>query len=529
MWPKPTSPRWSIARSSGPSGQLILSRTARAAFPLSSATARRRQLLEQEELRASAARLASAQTFGIILWWAFFGLDVFVVRTLGYGSIPFFLVVRLLATLVPVIGIALLRREPTISLRAITVIDLCEYSLYCAAIAVMCLRFRGIASPYGPGICLVLAHRTLTTNEAWTRGVLMNGVPAAMYPVVTLAAAMFDPAMARQLHESASLALFSINLSFIFGLAAILTVGGHIVWSLRREVIDARTVGRYKLKERIGAGSSGEVWRAHDVALRRDVALKMLRPDHMDDVAVARFEREVHATCGLAHPNTVRIFDFGVTEDGRWYYTMELLEGETVASLVKREGPLPPSRAISIMVQVARALGEAHEHGIVHRDVKPSNVFLAGGDREACTVKVLDFGIARVLRGDGDATLTSTGAIIGTPAYISPEAVTGEEVDARADVYGAGAALYFILSGRPPFEVEDRAAIGLLLAHANERAERPSAKLGARLPRDLEDVVMRCLEKDPRARYPDGSALASALLECASSTSSVARLLARRA
>jgi serine/threonine-protein kinase len=175
---------------------------------------------------------------------------------------------------------------------------------------------------------------------------------------------------------------------------------------------------------------------------------------------------------------------------------------------------MPVGGAISMVVQVALALGEAHDRGIVHRDVKPSNVFLVHGATDGYFVKVLDFGMARVQRGQCDATLTSAGAIVGTPAYISPEAVIGHVVDARADVYAAGALLYFMLAGRPPFEAEDGAAMALLVAHASEPPQRPSNKLGGPLPVDVEDVVMRCLEKDPADRYEDGAALAAALARC---------------
>jgi serine/threonine-protein kinase len=189
---------------------------------------------------------------------------------------------------------------------------------------------------------------------------------------------------------------------------------------------------------------------------------------------------------------------------------MELLDGETLAAHVERLGPLAPQRAVHIVSQAARALGEAHMHGIVHRDVKPANLFLTslGGERDF--VKVLDFGIAKVT--NADATRTRTGLLLGTPEYLSPEVAMGQPADTRSDVYALGAVLYFLLCGRPPFCNEN--PLALLFAHANERPAPPSIHAGRLLPPQLEAVVMRALEKDPAKRYPTASELAHALAAC---------------
>jgi serine/threonine-protein kinase len=476
------------------------------------AATRRRNMLDREQ-RLDAARFAGSAIFGLVVWDLFFGVDLVVVRGMGYGTAAFFLALRIVSSAVFLAAILLVRRDPPPPPGARRAIDLVLYTVLCGTVSVMCLPFRGIGSPYGPGICLVLTHRTLSANEPWTRGAVMHGIPAATYPLTMLISAAVDPAIAQQFHNRKDLSLFAINLAFIFGTSLLCSVGGHIVGALRRDVMEARSVGRYRLKERIGSGSSSEVWCVHDAELGRDVALKMLRADCNDEVGITRFEREVQATCGLAHPNTVRVFDFGVSADGRCYYTMELLAGENVSAHVKRCGPLAVERAVGVLVQVARALGEAHGRGIVHRDIKPSNVFLVATGAEPQFAKVLDFGVARVAQAEAETTLTSTGTIVGTPAYISPEAVVGRPVDVRADVYGAGALLYFMLTGRPPFETAD-GPMGLLMAHASELPVRPSKKLGVPLPGDVEDVVMRCLEKDPANRYEDGTALAVALRSC---------------
>jgi serine/threonine protein kinase len=272
-------------------------------------------------------------------------------------------------------------------------------------------------------------------------------------------------------------------------------------------------LGRYRLKRRLATGGMGDVWVAYHPGLKRNVAVKILRPDRQERSAssLGRFEREVRATAELMHPNTVRVFDYGVTEDGLWYYVMELLEGETLAEHVSRLGPLPPARAVHIVGQAARALGEAHERGIVHRDVKPENLFLTSLGGEHDFVKVLDFGIAKVQ--NADAAMTETGWVLGTPAYMSPEVATGQTADARSDVYALGAVLYYLLCGRPPFEAENAAA--LFFAHVNENVVPPSRVMQRPLPSDIEGVVMRALEKEPSARYATGADLALGLSECA--------------
>ncbi|MGH7434168.1 MAG: serine/threonine-protein kinase, partial [Polyangiaceae bacterium] len=209
-------------------------------------------------------------------------------------------------------------------------------------------------------------------------------------------------------------------------------------------------------------------------------------------------------------PNTVRVFDYGMTDDGLWYYVMELLEVETVAEHVARLGPLPPARAVHIVGQVARALAEAHGRGIVHRDIKPENLFLTSMGGEHDFVKVIDFGIAKVANADGN--MTGTGWVMGTPAYMSPEVAMGAPADARSDVYGLGEVLYFMLAGKPPFRADNVAA--LIFAQVHEEVVSPSRILGRQLPHDVEEVLLRALEKDPEVRFPTAAEFALALASC---------------
>jgi serine/threonine-protein kinase len=258
----------------------------------------------------------------------------------------------------------------------------------------------------------------------------------------------------------------------------------------------------------------GEVWVAYHPGLRRDVAVKILRNEVQmeSENAVPRFEREARATAELMHPNTVRVFDYGATVDGLFYYVMELLEGENLSDLVERAGPLPPARAVHIIDQAARALNEAHSKGIVHRDVKPENLFLVSLEGEEDFVKVLDFGIAKIADEVG-APITRTGWLLGTPLYMSPEAVSGKPADARSDVYALGAVLYYMLTGKPPFETDNASA--LVFAQVHTTPVWPSERLGRDLPGDLEELVMRALRKDPEERFASALEFERALGACA--------------
>jgi serine/threonine-protein kinase len=304
--------------------------------------------------------------------------------------------------------------------------------------------------------------------------------------------------------------MFGLHLSFLLGVVAVIVAGGHAVWALRRQVFEARSLGRYKLEKRIGSGGMGEVWKAHHRFMKRDVAVKILRTDkNVDPRAVERFEREVRATAELTHPNTVRVFDYGVTDDGVWYYAMELLEGADLGAILKSEGRMPTARAVRLVAQAAGALAEAHSRGIVHRDIKPENLFVTTIEGGPEFVKVLDFGLAKVALAPD---LTQEGFAMGTPSYMSPELIQSKQADARSDLYALGGVLYHMLVGEPPFAAPDVRA--LLLAHLREDPVPPSTRLRRPIPPDVEALVMRCLEKDPERRFPTAAALADALLAC---------------
>jgi serine/threonine-protein kinase len=476
----------------------------------------RGQVHRAEEFLSSQIAFRRALWMGTGMWSFFTVFDVIVIRNLHAGHLGHFFALRLLAYAAAGVSLFLSRRarraEPEHQELILRAADLLVYTPAAIAIALMCLEFNGLTSAYVPGFCLVLLTRTVASPDPWRRGAIMTGVPTAAFFAVLVGGAAFSPQVAAQFRDPAALTTLLLNAGYVLGTCVALICGSHIVWSLRRQVFEARSLGRYRLKKRLAAGGMGDVWLAYHPGLKRDVAVKILRPDERErsGMALARFEREVRATAELVHPNTVRVFDYGVTEDGLWYYVMELLQGETIAEHVARLGPLPPARAVHMVGQAARALAEAHERGIVHRDVKPENLFLTSLGGEHDFVKVIDFGIAKV--SEGDLKMTETGSLLGTPAYMSPEMAMGLSADARSDVYALGAVLYYLLSGKPPFEAENAGA--LIFAHVNQRVVPPSETLGRALPPDVEGVAMRALEKDPQARYASAAEMALALASC---------------
>jgi serine/threonine-protein kinase len=228
---------------------------------------------------------------------------------------------------------------------------------------------------------------------------------------------------------------------------------------------------------------------------------------------LARFEREVQMTARLSHWNTVEIFDYGSTEEGIFYYVMEYLPGLSLKDLLDLDGPLPPKRVIHLLRQTCQGLREAHSIGLIHRDIKPGNIFAAQRGGLYDVVKLLDFGLVKPLVEIPSSRLTHDGAISGTPLYMSPEQARGlDDVDARSDIYSLGAVAYTLLTGHSPFE--RTSPLDVMIAHARDEVEPPSA-LRRDLPADLERVILRCLAKDPMDRFQDTDSLAQALSECA--------------
>ncbi|MHC4820474.1 MAG: protein kinase domain-containing protein [Planctomycetota bacterium] len=272
-------------------------------------------------------------------------------------------------------------------------------------------------------------------------------------------------------------------------------------------------LGQYTLVSRIGAGAMGEVYLAKHALLRRPTAVKLLPPERTSHIAVTRFEREVQMTARLTSPNTIAIYDYGRTDEGVFYYAMEHLQGLPLDALVEMAGPLPAARVIHILLQACDSLAEAHDSGLIHRDIKPANMLLCrrGGIHDV--VKVLDFGLVKDVRVDGDGTETVAGSIAGTPLYLSPEgASTPSTIDRRADLYSLAAVGYFLLSGKHLFDAGS--LMDILFKQMGEMPEKPSVRGGVTIDEDLEAVIMKCLEKSPDDRYADARGLADALRAC---------------
>ena len=313
---------------------------------------------------------------------------------------------------------------------------------------------------------------------------------------------------------------FFFGLVFPYLLVTVMAyVGSRVAYSLGREVARAREMGGYRLVERLGVGGMGEVWRAEHRLLVRPAAIKLVRADShgfhdgdRESQLRERFGREAQATAWMRSPHTVELYDFGVANDGTFYYVMELLEGFNLEVLVKRFGPVPAERAIHLLGQTCHSLGEAHEKGLIHRDIKPANVFTCRYGREVDFVKVLDFGMVKHQRSTerADTQLTGDHAVLGSPGFMAPEQVLGNrDVDARADLYAVGCVGYWLLTGQLVFE--GSTAMEIMVKHTQAEPAPPSSRTELEVPASLDQVILSCLAKDPAARPGSADELAERL------------------
>jgi hypothetical protein len=467
------------------------------------------------ERQDSQRRLRSAFAIGAVIWPLVGLLDWFVAS----GDPPllrWLLGVRALGWPLIISGWLIARGVRDLSPTAARLLDTALFSAACILVCAMCLRFGGIASGYSTGLVLVILVRAATIAEPWRRGIAIYALMWLTFPVFMLVAARLDSQIAAQFADRNARTVFGMQNFFILNGAAICVACGDAVWRVRREAYETRDLGRYRLKRRIGRGAMGEIWLAHHMGLRSDVALKVLTCRNGNEQhAVTRFEREVLVIARLSHPNTVRILDHGATPEGIWFYAMELLHGCDLESLLRREGALDQARAVRIMKQACGALAEAHASNVIHRDIKPSNIFVTTVAGESDFVKVLDFGLAKFTR-DESMQVTSYGSLLGTPRYMAPEALIGGEVDARSDVYSLGCVLYELLTARPPFE--ENSIMGMLRQHNLGPPLPPSKKCDVPLAPELEALIMRCLEMPPEQRFRDAGELELALSDCVRSS-----------
>jgi serine/threonine-protein kinase len=377
-------------------------------------------------------------------------------------------------------------------------------------IVLIALDFGGLNSAYVHGLSIAMLVRCVVVAAPISLQLRALAPMALSFPVVLAIVGAFSPSVRAAWLDRDSVLRFASNYVFVITSGLVGAISSRTVWHTQQQLYQARKLGRYRLEAPIGEGGMNEVWLAWDDRLRRNVALKLLRTEGTpEDAAVLRFEQEAYAASKLNNPNTIRIFDFGASDDGIYYIAMEYLRGADLAALVRDHGPLPVPRVVYFGIQACRSLIEAHDAGIIHRDIKPHNLFITRVGDDPDFLKLFDFGIARMVSSANVTALTTTGSVHGTPAFMSPEACCGMTADARSDIYSLGATLYYLLTGVPPF---DGTTMGqMLVAHLTHEPLAPSRVRNEPISRAVEAIVLRCLAKDPQGRYQSARDLCTAL------------------
>ena len=292
--------------------------------------------------------------------------------------------------------------------------------------------------------------------------------------------------------------LRAFGVLFALVLVSMSAAAATSLWAVRLRMREAKRLGQYRLEREIGEGGMSHVYLARHAQLRRLAAVKVLKAHLATDEVVTRFQREAQLCSQLSHPNTVEVYDYGSTRDGRWYYAMEYLRGISLERLVRRDGPMPLARVLHALRHACGSLQEAHERGWVHRDVKPDNLMLCVRGGQHDVVKVLDFGLIKQVRNPDTRDITQYAKVLGTPLYMAPERLRNPaDADARADIYALGAVAWFALAGRPVFGAETDHDI--VYRVMNEPAT-PLAQAAPGVPPELDALVARCLEKERDAR-----------------------------
>jgi serine/threonine-protein kinase len=425
----------------------------------------------------------------------------------------------------------LLGRGRPRSTRFLRATELIGLSVAASAAVLMCFQISYLARP--DSILLLCLSYTLIVRAiivpSSARRTFLYGALFFVPFVVTVYfihrlghdPSIYTQASDARLHLPATtIALRWTVMSALWWIAAtgITTATSQVIYGLRKEVRDARRLGQYTLTEKLGEGGMGVVYLARHALLRRPSAIKLLRPTQLGPDRAVRFEREVQLTASLSHPNTIRVFDYGRTPDGVFYYVMEYLAGASLEEVVALSGPLPAGRVIRVLDQVAGALSEAHGIGLIHRDIKPANILLTEQGGVPDVAKVLDFGLVKQLvqptdEEPGLPALTQDNAISGTPMYMAPEAIiTPERIDARTDLYALGAVGYFLLTGKEVFTGHN--IVEICGHHLHSVPPPPSERIDAPVPQDLEQLILTCLQKSPDERVPDARSLQSQLRAC---------------
>ncbi|HKO94024.1 MAG TPA: serine/threonine-protein kinase [Polyangiaceae bacterium] len=355
-------------------------------------------------------------------------------------------------------------------------------------------------------LAVTLMARAVLIPSTARRTLLLSSLAAV--PLLVVSAVFHQPALMPGFPPLIANVVVSVNaLLWQILTVALSTVTSHTIYGLRQQVKEASEIGAYTLEEKIGSGGMGEVWRARHRMLIRPAAVKLIRAEELGSLAGRdpelrrrRFEREARATAGLESPHTVQLYDFGVTNDGTFYYVMELLDGLDLDTLVERFGPVPAERAIHILAQVCASLDDAHRNGLVHRDIKPANIVVSRIGSAWDFVKVLDFGLVKLggERQSEELRLSTENQVSGTPGFIAPEVVLGGETDHRVDVYSLGCVAYWLVTGQLVFE--GPGAIKVMSDHIHTPPPLPSSRCTSPIPAELDQLILDCLAKDPAQR-----------------------------
>jgi serine/threonine-protein kinase len=376
-------------------------------------------------------------------------------------------------------------------------------------LALITAELGGLDSPYLQSPAFYFVGIAALAPSPWRRvAAILLPVYAGFFVTLGIASYVQDPAAWAARGALAGHAVVAFMQLALLGFSAI---ASHLLWASRAQLYRARRLGRYRLQAPLGAGGMNEVWLGRDENLQRDVAIKVLRDAPADDdERWQRFEREAQVSSSLTSPHTVEIYDYGASDDGIAYIAMELLRGLDLAELVETYGPLDPRRAVHLLRQATSSLAEAHERGLVHRDVKPANLFALSSGESPDFIKVLDFGLVRELvRPSGQGT--REGVLLGTPAFMAPEQFLGADVGPPADVYGLGATLYYLLAGTAPFDDRGGGDAALWRAHSRDALVPAGRRRGEDIPAGLEELIARAMAKDPADRFRDATELGKAL------------------
>lgn len=423
---------------------------------------------------------------------------------------------------------ALLSAATTCSVRGLRMIEVAAFGLAAAVVAIHLWHAQLSAAARGDPAALavgskdavigttivVFAYALLVPapySRAWRMIAAISACPVATEAFLFLT----HPEVFRLARRVATEQRIGETMSLLTACALLACYGAYLIRSMSVRALEARQFNQYRLRDKIGAGGMGAVYLAEHRLLKRRCALKVIRPERAGDPrSLKRFEHEVRAMVQLSDPHIVEVYDYGRTEDGTFFYVMEHLHGLSLYQLVVRHGPQPPGRVIYLLRQACEALMEAHAAGLVHRDLTPANIFAARRGLRYDFVKVLDFGLVKAVTEWHGADPGRGEAGLGTPQYMAPEQITGDRaIDGRCDLYTLGGVAYTLLTGRPPFAGETAAEVRT--AHVHDAVVPPS-RHRQDIPPDLEQVVLRCLAKDPKERFQGAEELEAGLSACAS-------------